>query len=272
MVDLLRRRLRDLALRRGRGSCTYSSYEEALRAAGGNAYLETDVPSVVARKTERLKNREIDPRRVGHELGTANITLAVAMAGMTGNCKRPVKVLDVGGACGAHYFCAKAALVRSDLEWCVVETPPMVAAASPFSSGDLSFSTSVPQAVVRLGLPDLLLCSSTLQYSPDPVSLLDQCVASEARLLLLCRLPLTDGPTYTIVQRSRLIANGPGPCPAGIRDRAIKYPVTFLSRQIFESVLGRRYSVIARYPDSGGNYWTPLERVLGGTYVYERKP
>lgn len=58
----------------------------------------------------------------------------------------------------------------------------------------------------------------------------------------------------TIVQRSTLAANGPGPLPEGVSDGTVAYPATFVSRSAFESALESGYDIVARIREDRVSY------------------
>ncbi len=181
-----------------------------------------------------------------------------------------IRVLDFGGAAGTHYLFARHVLPRNvRLNWCVVETPSMVRVASPLMANEeLTFASSIAEAVQRIGLPDLVFSSGAVQYVPDTVATVNELLAIGAKAIFLTRWGLTDGAQFSIVQTSALSSNGPGPLPAGFSDRLVRYPVTFVNRQTIETAIRARYSlplVLAEapkaYPTRAG--WVPMFGFFG---------
>ncbi len=172
------------------------------------------------------------------------------------------RVLDCGGACGAHYFQASAWTSRV-YDWWVVETPAMVARARPLETDMLHFVTDL----AAVEQPDLVFASGCLQYAPDPLALLRRLLQTGAPRIVLCRLPLSDGPTpLRQTQRCRLSDNGPGPLPRGVRDAWVGLDVWILPRWAVEIEIAQAgYAVRAAWTDPSGTIG-PHE---GRAYVLE---
>jgi putative methyltransferase (TIGR04325 family) len=104
-----------------------------------------------------------------------------------------INVLDFGGACGAHYFLARAVMPSSRrLKWLVVETPEMAQRAKDvFSSDELEFSSSLSDAADSIKRIDLLHTSGTLQSVDKPYDYLRILLSASASHILFNRLALT---------------------------------------------------------------------------------
>lgn len=139
---------------------------------------------------------------------------------------RPLTVLDFGGGCGFHYF-RVVPVVRTPLQWAIVETPTMADRAAKLARGRFQVFTNVAEAAKVLGRIDLLHASSALQYVRDPLATLKALVALRPRYFALTRFPLWGGVQVVGVQKSMLAGNGIGPMPPQIPDREVLYPVTF---------------------------------------------
>lgn len=267
---MMRALLRRLSGRRAQLHCgvSYSTYKEALAACGSSGYEASDVPRVVRCKTEGFIARgECDRLASGESaalivLGAATARLRVGVAD-----DERLSVLDVGGGCGAHYLYLKA-VAPQPLSWQVVEMPAMVEEGRSLESAELSFSTAIPQDGPPL---HLLHTSSTLQYFPDPEEGLKAMLSAGASVFLISRLPLTASDGFSVMQRSRIGENGPGPLPPGMTDGITSYPATFLNQQRFEELVSEAYSIVARIRDSGGNYQTDRGTVSGFAYLCYRK-
>lgn len=242
VIDL-RRKLRP-------DSPAFGSYAEALQHCGPG-YNAEQIASVVVQKT-RIAFSSPDP--MIRDMRATTLALAIRTAASdTLNC------LDFGGAAGAHYFQARQILGdRIKFRWHVVETPKMSELAGKTMAGDgLAFYSDVDAAVAAFGgSVDLLLCSGTLQCVPDPMATLGRLCSVGARHLLLTRTALADVPLTkrSIVQKSRLSENGPGPLPAGMPDGVVQYPATFADRMLLEDALSGRYSIDMRFAEERGAY------------------
>jgi putative methyltransferase (TIGR04325 family) len=213
----------------------FTSYADALEACDGG-YDSDLVAAVVAAKTARLSD-------VIHLQSAARTFTALALA------PDAKAVLDFGGAAGYHHRIAET--VRPGIEWHVVETPAMTRHAGPRQG--LHFHDAIPEMT-----PDLVFTSGALQYVPDPLATLNDLLALDPAHVFVTRLEV--GQRRVEVQESRLSENGPGPLPAGFTDRTIRYPVTVLPWNDYETVLtGRGYTVLHRFDEDGmvGAYAIP---------------
>ena len=228
----------------------YTSYDEALAKCDG--YEDADIVGTVYAKT--VANRSLPLT------STNAFTLLSLLVGGR-------RVLDFGGACGIEYFNARRLLPASQkLEWTVVETPAMVARAAPLANAELRFATSID------GLrPDVVHTSGTLQCVDDPLDHLQRLVDIGAEHMVFNRLGLSLGGQVVTIHESRLSENGPGPMPAGMPDRLVRYPFVFPSREAFLGILTQRYDVAATFADDSGVFRVRGARLVGGGMVARLK-
>jgi putative methyltransferase (TIGR04325 family) len=201
---------------------TYENYGAAL-AACGNVYNDLDLAEVVAFKTmHQVGDRgSAAPEEAVHPI----VAVGVASAGI-GN--RQLTVLDFGGACGLHYV-RVVATMQTPLRWAIVETPTMAARASKLLENYVRVFTAINDAMAALGPVDLVYASGSIQYVPDPLETLKALAAIRPRYLMLARFPLWREAAIVGVQTCLLSHNGIGPMPESVKDREIKYPVTFIN-------------------------------------------
>ena len=247
------------ARRQGR---LYAAYKDAIQACGESSYQQEALVNIVHEKTKRYRDRLGNERPVDIDLSNLQMALAISVAGTN----REIRVLDFGGACGAHYFLARSFLGGSQkLRWCVVETERMIEKARDLENGELRFFSDVQAAIEELGQVDLLFSATALQYCEDPYESLRRLVDCRATYLVLTRLLLTSGNRDLIcVQRSKLSANGPGPLPKGMRNGRAMYPVTAMRRDLVEGILKDRYRLRARVHEIEdvfclGGHWTDFK-------------
>jgi putative methyltransferase (TIGR04325 family) len=247
-----------LARRLGR---TYGSYGEALLACGRLSYQSDAVLDVVREKTKRLCDSLRDSPSL--EVGTSDLHMLLAIRSAAAH--GIARVIDFGGACGAHYFLARAFLRKAiKLHWRVVETERMASTARIFEQDELRFFAQLKTAEVELGAVDIVHSSTAIQYCADPCETLKGIVGCGARVLMLRRVLLTKGTRHLIcVQRSKLSANGPGPLPPGMRDCPVSYPVTAIGKDVFESVLSEQYDIraaVVEHKDAFclGGHWVDM--------------
>lgn len=219
----------------------YASYTEALAASSGG-YGDPRVARVVCEKTRRYRDALASQRPLVCDPSALWAVLAL-------NLRPPQDttwhVLDFGGACGAHYFWARAWLGdRVRLRWHVVESPAMVVEAVRLEEDGLRVFDRLDAACAALGRVDLVFSSGALPYLPDPAATLQDLTARGALAICLTRLVLTTGPRDLIIcSASRLRDNGPGPLPAGWKDGPVSFPLTVLRRDRVEAILAERYTI-----------------------------
>jgi putative methyltransferase (TIGR04325 family) len=181
------------------------------------------------------------------EMGSERLLLAVSMALQPGE---PCRVLDFGGACGAHHKLATLLFDDVPLRWAVVETPSMVRKARTLETERLKFFEDMASASVWLGSVDLVNSNSVLQYLKDPLQTVRQLLELSPKVVLWERLMLADGPTYADKQRTMLFNHGPGAVPAGFKNRPVVNDIIRLSRADFLAAHEARYRLRASTEES----------------------
>ena len=245
---------------------TYTSYEAALADCAGRGYEDSDLIAVVRHKTQAYRDA----------LGSALLTPddACSLCALLASIQSPeIHVLDFGGACGVHYFLARAVLPLSyALRWFVVETPAMAKAGASLATAELMFSSDLRHAAESLGRVDLLHISGSLQYASDPRRFLGQLLALRATHIVFNRLGLSRGPQdVVVVQESQLSENGPGPMPGGLRDRTVRYPATYLQESAFYDALRQNYEVILTFEESSGVFRIAQQPIIVRGLLARRK-
>jgi putative methyltransferase (TIGR04325 family) len=253
---------------------TCASYAAALEACGNSSgYEDKELVEVVFRKTLIYRDRLSSGSPFLLNGSTVQTLIAVAHAST--RSRTTVHVIDFGGACGAHYFAARAffgdrASFRT--RWCVVETPAMAERARELQNDELRFVTSLSDARAECAEADLIHSAAALQCVRDPACQLAELVDFGSRFLMLSRVGDTHGEhdVFT-VHRSRLRDNGPGPLPDGMSDRECRYPYSFIRHRQFMAILERNYRVNFEFEDSSGVYPVGTEPIVGGAYLAERR-
>ena len=207
------------------------------------------------------KSRRVTSEMLADFPSNASACRAVTLAHEARNDPRArVRVLDFGGACGLHYQMARQTQIG--VTWAVVETPAMVRKASSAAPDrDLRYFATVETARDWLGGVDCVYSSSALQYVPDPQGTVAGLLDIGAPIVAWARLPLTEGPTHTFKQVSRLADNGPGPLPPQFEDCEIRYPCTQVSERAFLDWHADRYELI--------EHTGPLDNAA---YYFRRRP
>lgn len=231
----------------------YGSYDEANRACN-EGYSAADISDLVAAKTEVLRQAADQGRA---RFGDTDLRVLAAL-GVAGN--RPVRVLDFGGGCGAHYVAARALAGDGAVDrWAVVETESMCAAARTHDPG-LTFHTSIDDACASLQDVDLILASGVIPYVPDPVGTLGALTEVGALALVLARTPLSpDDRDHVLIHTTALSTHGPGDLPAPTQDRPVSCPVTLQPRTTLLAPLHAAYPHVTVVPEGPTMY-----RTIGG--------
>jgi putative methyltransferase (TIGR04325 family) len=221
----------------------FPSYAAALEASHGG-WNDLAVARVVCTKTGLYRNwlQAHTPVVCDFQALRTCMALSLSEAHRAGT----FHVIDVGGACGAHYFLAQAWLGDMiDLRWHVVERPTVVALATGVLADEhLTFYDSLDAARKDLDHIDLMFSSGTLQYMPDPYTTLAQLTSCRASSLFLTRMGLSPiNETLVTVQTSQLRDHGPGQLPPGLADAVLSYPVTLMQQDRVEAIIAEQYRI-----------------------------
>ncbi len=215
---------------------SYPTYEAAL-AECGLGYSDPELAEVTVEMTRQVISHDV--RRFLHRPNVRAALKALKLS--NAQC-----VLDFGGSCGLHYFLARQEINRP-IQWAVVETPVMVRASSTMGSGELQFFADIDEALRWLGAkPGLVFTSGAVQMTPRPESVLTQLMEIGAPYVALLREALALGPRRVTIQTSRLSNQAPGHLPAGVENREVKCPRTFMSRDVYSGIIKTRYRSIYR--------------------------
>lgn len=219
----------------------FASYTEAKEAcATTSPYQDTDLVDVVFAKTVRyIKTLQQDNSISTNELNSLFFLSQLFT-------KKEITVIDIGGACGAHYFFLRKILPDAvRLTWRVVETPGMAKKASQLATDELSFYADIKEAARGESI-DAMHVSGVLQFFPDPYAFLKSMLEIRPSYISIHRTPFFEGDQDAVfIQKSRLAHNGIGPLPEGFSDREVEYPETTMSLNKFQSILKPNYEVFA---------------------------
>ncbi len=168
-----------------------------------------------------------------------------------------LRVLDFGGASGAHFFQVSHLAPSTSLDWRVVETARMSDMSrerfSEFSS-NLKFYDSLSKASENFTLDfDVVIAASSLGYTDNPIENLKMLLSLRPRVIFVNRQVLTEDAQVTLNQRSYLDANGPR---TSIRENTlvgrnlVEYALTIPNRLEFEAaILNSGYDFRVRFRD-----------------------
>jgi putative methyltransferase (TIGR04325 family) len=235
---------------------------EAAAAASRQSYDSRKLARLVRDKTVIFRQAPVPSEPV------ADLAMIATIARI-GAADRALRVIDFGGACGAHFFLARAAFPGARWDWRVIETEAMAAEGRTLEAEGLSFFTDLGQAAEGFEA-DLIHTAGTLQCIPNPGETLRQLVNIGARSLILGRLGMSESgaPVFT-VHRHQMSLNGRGPAPAGFADETCSYPFQFPARSEIEAILAGGYRVALKAPDASGVFPVRGARLSGAAYLCE---
>jgi putative methyltransferase (TIGR04325 family) len=148
----------------------------------------------VARGPSRDEATNLPQLRRAHSL----MPLVAAMLA-SGRRAEPLNILDFGGAAGVDFANLLAAVdPKIDVRYLVVDFPKVCTVGRDHWRDDkrISFSDVLPQAA-RF---DLVYSWSSIQYIPDPLSLLAQFASYRPAAILLAGSPFTSGDAFVRAQ------------------------------------------------------------------------
>ncbi len=218
----------------------FASYDAALAYCAGIGYQHDKLIEAVCWSTEFLRDRLAAERPLRIEGMDFKYLTAMERAVRDGE----LHVIDFGGACGGHYFRARAYFGdRVKLRWHVVETSAMVREGRKLESEELRFYESVELAREACPDADMMFTSGAIVYTPDPLAFTRRIVAANARFLYISRQGLLEDNRTVITIQQRKISKGVRPLPPGMEDSTLSYPVTWVPRAAFEAAISEGYQI-----------------------------
>ena len=228
-------------------------------------YFDQDIANLVAFKTEVTlkKNTSL--------YSLLDLQSISAIGIVRQFCTSPtLRVADIGGACGLHYFNAKRLFRETDFFWQVYETEPMIQAAEKFKSAELHFDTLPAQ----FNDFDLIHCSGTLGFIKESDEMLEKILNSNVPFILLARICTIDNSTQDVfvLHKHLLKYDGPGSeLPDFFSDKTVAYPARLFSRQKFEEKLCRNYQIIFSVRDTSAELKVKNHHTIGMTYFLRHR-
>lgn len=245
----------------------YETYDEAFLSCQNDTYENIDLVKVVVDKN--LIYRQKLHADTVFDLGTLRTLIALGLS----KTNDALNVVDFGGSAGYHFTVASKALgEETKLKWNVVETKVMAKEAQRIAVDGLKFFDNTSDAVKDLGDVDLVFTSSALQYCSSPIAFLKQLIDINAKYIYITRTPFCNS-SHSIIttQESKLSANGPGPLPNKYKDKTIKYPIFFASRQEVETILSEKYEIRFKTQEGEGVFKVPNAMISMDGYFCIRK-
>ena len=249
----------------------YESYSQALQFCSAKAYQNIELCNMIADKTiisaKKLKGKPFN-------LNPTSIFLLSAINSyLNVYSKKEIKILDFGGACGAHFFDIKRFIPDSiSIKWIVVETEQMVKSAinKGLESEELKFVSSIDEIETKI---DFIHSSCALHYVPKPYEIINKLINIKANWIFFNRMMFNrNDRDFITVGKSKLSSNGPGKLPKGYTDRIISYPHQTLSFQKFNSeFLKNNFVNEWIFDELSGSRQIGKEKIEGKGLLYIKK-
>jgi putative methyltransferase (TIGR04325 family) len=249
----------------------YLSYNKAMQVCSSDSYQNIELCNMIADKTviyiDVLKKKpfSLDPTNV-FLLAAINQYLNLFQ-------NKSLKILDFGGACGAHYFEIRRFIPNDvSFKWYVVETAQMVKSAidRKLNSNELVFVSSIHEINTEI---DFIHSSCVLHYVHSPYEFTKMLININANWIFFNRMMFNENDRdFVTVQKSFLSSNGPGKLPKDYTDRIISYPHTTLSFCKFNSmIINSGYESEWTFLETSGSYQIKNEKINGKGLLYVRK-
>jgi putative methyltransferase (TIGR04325 family) len=148
-----------------------------------------------------------------------------------------LNVLDFGGSLGSSYCTLKRFLMHlMELQWNIVEQSHFVEFGKEnFEDNILKFYHSF-QECVKKTRPDVILCSTVIQYLENPYAFLTEVLEAKIKYVIIDRTPfLKNGNDRLTVQK----------VPPNIYNAS--YPAWFFNRDNFCAFFKVKYSLVAEF-------------------------
>ena len=228
----------------------YNNYEDALHDSSG--YEESDLVELVLQKTlihiKNIKNSSFEKNKQLLQ----NISVVNEVSIILKN--KPLRILDIGGACGALFF-ELSELTNIEIEkYYIVETPHMVSKArAMIESENLEFYSKIEE-VPNIESIDLFIAQGVVQYFSDAIGMLKIInklpvpfkYFSRTEWLLKLQNPII------FIQEAFLYDSGPGGVPSDypVINRKTKIPHTLVPLDLFENCLLQNHSLIKKIKET----------------------
>lgn len=217
-------------------------------------YNDAELASVIAQGDLRLWESK---EKIGCLL-TAEFLVSHPLPEQTG----PVPILDFGGGGGRHGF----ELCRTgSANWIVVETPALAAAASAtLAETGITFVSQTAQALEKVNKFGIVHVSSSLQYTAEPLQVLQELLALKSTYIVFEKLVLTSRPNVVRFHQYSLLGDNMIKPSKAMRmwATAVRYPLTALPYEEFIATLESDYQLLEKLQDSIQSH-LPLFKGLG---------
>jgi putative methyltransferase (TIGR04325 family) len=231
---------------------SFSSFKEALQDS--DTYEDHDVIEIVSLKTQNLINsiQQGDFTWLNDHRGIQNLFVFSYIFKT-----KPLRVVEIGGACGALFFLSKHFVPDFFETWMIVETPAMVKKAKEkFENTILKFvSINDFEKEHSLQTGDILIAQGVLQYLENPLMVFDSLQRQNYQYIYLSRTVVGEGISAPIITKQvvNVSDHGPGEMPKGWIDRKTSQPLTILPLHLLNSKILDIYQILFLFDEGGSN-------------------
>jgi putative methyltransferase (TIGR04325 family) len=211
------------------------------RLRGFEGYMDHALVNLVINKTAKFRqeiehNKQID-------INSTRLILPFAFLPEV----KTYNVLDFGGGAGIHYEVAKLSFPNQQFHWVIVESLHFVQSGNSQISPEKVFRQSISEAISSSPHFDLVVASSSLQYTENPISHLQELCAIGAPYLYITRQILSETQKFLVFnQVTKLGDHGPGQVPSDFSNRKTIHKLIAAPVELFEETLERNYSILLR--------------------------
>jgi putative methyltransferase (TIGR04325 family) len=207
----------------------YENFEMA--QADSLTYEDSGVVEIVSRKTQSFIKSLTSDYVVNNRQIIQNMFVLQYVSAK----RKPIDVLELGGACGASYFELNHLLPCHIKNWLIVETPAMVAVGKKiFENDKIKFFDDLQSAVNQLENQDLLVAQGVLQVIPEPLQSFETLLKLGFPFVYVSRQTVGEDIEQPIITKwlSDLSAHGPSTkIPEGFQNRKTSQAFTIVPAQ-----------------------------------------
>jgi putative methyltransferase (TIGR04325 family) len=206
------------------------------RLSGVDGYMDPALCDLVINKTKNFKSEITDKKQI--DMNVTRLTLPFAFMPKT----KTLKILDFGGGAGIQYQVAKFLFPNQEFHWVIVENMNFSQSSIVQSSPELEFRSTITEAVSTNSHFDLVVASSSLQYTEDPILYLQELCAIRAPYLYITRQILNhDKEFLSFNQVTKLRDHGPGQAPVKFNNKKTMNKLIAVPVATFEETLEKNY-------------------------------
>lgn len=243
----------------------YSSFVQAKRACNSEGFEGQALVDMVFFKTQ--KYRETLKKDMISNLSISESFLVATIAKMN---QSHIRVLDLGGAFGAHYFFIKNFFPHITFDWVIIETSAIAKKGHELNEKNLTFVDFENMNKDQFKNFDLILTSATLQHVPNPTDTIEFLLSLNAPWLVFLRASFCADPDhFWVIHKSWYSDSGPGPKPEGMKDGLSEFPFALISKQIFEKKLQAYYKEVFCIADNSGLLEIQGKNCIGFNRLYQ---